>query len=98
MKRLISEETRKRISESKKGKPALNKGQKMTEEAKAIRREKMEGKSRGKGVPKSDDHRQKISESKKGKRLSETHRAAISESICRVWEERKTVLVELTTD
>jgi group I intron endonuclease len=70
---VCSEETRKKISESNKGKAGYWKGKKMTDEHK----QKI-GKS-GLGKKRSDETKKNISNSLKGKKLSESHKLKLSE-------------------
>ena len=93
--RIINEEWRKKISESKKGIVSWNKGIVMTEEQKKnmgkyIRTDEIKKKisESKKGIKLSKEHKQKISETLKGKKpwntgkhLSEEHRKKISESL-----------------
>lgn len=83
--KVFSEETKLRMSESKKGKPGTRKGYKESEE---MRRKKSE---RSKGVPKgpkSEEHKRKISERMKGAgnhqfgtKHTEEHKRKISEAL-----------------
>ena len=76
-----SEEYRKKQSESKKGKPAWNKGKPRSEETKKKISEAHKGKPTwNKGKSHSEETRKKIAESKKGKHLSEETRKKISEA------------------
>ena len=67
----FTEQSRRKISESRKGKPAWNKGIPRTEEEKRKMSRSHVGKTKGKnngnyGKSLSDEHRRKISEAKKG--------------------------------
>jgi len=87
---VYSAETRKKMSEAKKGKPGIspseetrkkiaesNRGLKRSEETRRRVSEAQIGKKRG---PRSEEVKQKISESHKGKKLSVEHRKKLSES------------------
>jgi len=90
-----SEETRKKIGEANKGEKHplygkhhseeikrkigdSNRGKKLSEETK--RKIGLTSKGRGKGIPKSEDHKKKISEANKGKAKSQEHRKKLSEA------------------
>jgi hypothetical protein len=63
-----TDETRKRLSEVRKGRCFRKPGWKMTEEQKKILREKRMGKPpSNKGIPLSKEQKEKISEAKRGK-------------------------------
>lgn len=64
---VVSEETRKKLSEVRKGKPKSEEHKRKISEAK-------------KGKPKSEEHKRKLSESHKGKKLSEETKRKMSES------------------
>ena len=68
------EETRRKMSEAKKGKPPHNKGKSISVEQKAKLSEALKGK------PLSEETRAKMSEAQKGKTLSEEHRQKMSEA------------------
>ncbi|MEI8012801.1 MAG: NUMOD3 domain-containing DNA-binding protein [Candidatus Omnitrophota bacterium] len=70
----LSNLTKLKMSESKKGKPAHNKGKPFTEESKKKVSEARKGK------PISPDHKMKISEANKGKKLSEDTRRKMAEN------------------
>lgn len=81
-----SEETKRRISEAKKGKPGSRTGAKLSEKTKAKMSASLKGKTpHNKGVPMSEEQKRKLSEVKKGKPgtrqgavLSEETKALIS--------------------
>lgn len=86
----VSEETKRKLSESCKGRPSPRKGKYHTEEAKKKMSEAKKGKpSNRKGIPMSEEQKRKISETQKGRispnkgkclseetkrKLSETHK------------------------
>ena len=73
----ISDETRKKMSESQKGRTSNRKGVTLSEET----RKKISEAKKGKKLkPFTEEHRKKMSEAKKGRRLSEETRKKISES------------------
>ena len=75
--RIFSEETRKKMSESMKGRTSPMKGVTLSEET----RKKISEAKKGKKLkPFTEEHRKKMSEAKKGRRLSEETRKKISES------------------
>ena len=69
-----SEETRKKLSETHKGKPSPNKGKHLSEEHKKKLSETHKGKQF------SEEHKNKLSEANKGKHFSEEHKKKISEA------------------
>lgn len=78
--RIFSPEWRLKISISKKGTPAWNKGIERTQEVKDKIRNSLTGRSSNKGIKKTDEHRRKLSEAKrgvesklKGRKCSEEH-------------------------
>jgi hypothetical protein len=73
----FSEETRRKMSEARKGKVPWNKGVPMTEETKKRVSVAKTGKHTG---PFSDEHRQAISNGKKGVKFTDEHRANISKA------------------
>ena len=74
----ISDETRKKMSEAKKGNPGFWKGKKRAPFSEEHRKKLSESK---KGKHFSDETHRKMSESKKGKHFSEEHRKKLSESL-----------------
>ena len=80
----ISDETRKKMSESKKGRTSPRKGVTLSAETRKKMSESRKGRtSPMKGVTQSEETRKKISESMKGRIFSEEHRRKISESVKR---------------
>ena len=80
----ISDETRKKMSESKKGRTSPRKGVTLSAETRKKMSESRKGRtSPMKGVTLSEETRKKISESMKGRIFSEEHRRKISESVKR---------------
>jgi hypothetical protein len=75
--RTFSEESKRKMSEAKKGKSGPNKGKHFSEEHKRKISEAKKGKHR------SEETRKKMSEAKKGKHLSEETRKKISETLKR---------------
>ena len=75
--RTVTDETRRKISEAKKGKTSPRKGVTPSEET----RKKMSEAAKGRTF--SEESRRKLSESHKGKHLSEEHRRKISEALKR---------------
>jgi hypothetical protein len=80
-----SEETKNKMSDSKRGKPPHNKGKvgvyAHSEETKLRISEKLKGKeSPTKGIPKTEEHKRKISEATKGRVVSEETRNKLSEA------------------
>ena len=73
----LSEEHKKKLSESHKGKPTWNKGKKLSEEHKRKISEGNKGKRRS---PLSEEHKRRISEANKGKKLSEETKRKMSEA------------------
>ena len=72
-----SEETRRKLSEAKKGRTSNRKGVTLSDET----RKKISEAKKGKKLkPFTEEHRKKMSEAKKGRRLSEETRKKISES------------------
>ena len=99
------EETRKKISESNKGRIAPNKGKPMSEEQKRKLSEINKGKhhsdeakrkmsEKRKGRHHTEESKKKMSESKKGKQFSEEHRRKISESKKNISEETRKKISE----
>ena len=78
-----SEDTRRKLSESKKGERHPMYGKHHTDET----RKKLSEANKGKHH--SEEHRRKISESQKGKHLSEEHRRKISEAMKRRYDQGK---------
>lgn len=77
----ISEETRKRLSESHKGKPAWNKGKHHCEETRKISEARKGKPSHNKGKSMSDEQKRKISETLKGRHYhTEEARRKMSET------------------
>lgn len=77
----LSEETRKKMSEAKKGKPSNGKGKPRSEEFKEKMRQIQTGKEGYmKGKTHSKETKQKMSEAKKGRVFSEEHRRKLSEA------------------
>lgn len=72
-----SEETKRKISESNKGKHYLNKGIPLSEEHKRKISESLKGKKR---KPHTEETKQKISKSNKGKKMSEESKRKMSET------------------
>lgn len=96
----VSEETRRRLSESHKGKPSWSKGKKLSEEirrklSEAAKRRKHSEETRRKiaetlkGRRLSEEHRRKISEAQKGKKMSESARRKMSEARKKHWENKR---------
>lgn len=90
----LSEETKRKISESSKGKPGTNTGKKFTEEHRRKISESLKGKPMcenakkkilgwNKGIPHTQEHKEKISKGLTGKKrgpLSEEHKKKLSEA------------------
>jgi hypothetical protein len=80
--RVVSEETRTKISRSKLGKEPANKGKKMPEEfGRRISQSKREKTAHNKGIPMSLEQKESISKTLRGRSLSEEHKAKISASM-----------------
>jgi group I intron endonuclease len=88
---VVSEETKEKIKKSKQSLPSNSKGIKWSEEQRIRASERMIGTIRGtynknvenranKGIPLSQEHREKLSKAKLGKKLSKEHREKISSS------------------
>ena len=87
----VSEETKKKMSESQKGKKhteeakkkmsEAGKGRKHTEETKRKLSEASKGNQNTLGRKLTEEHKRKMSESQKGKKLSEEHKRKISEAL-----------------
>jgi len=79
--RIVSKETRKKISDANKGKIVWIQGKHHSEETKKKMSEKHKGrKSPLKGRPRTEETKKKISESNKGKILSDEHKLNLSKS------------------
>jgi hypothetical protein len=80
--RVVSEETRTKISRSKLGKEPANKGKKMPEEfGRRISQSKRGKPAHNKGIPMPLEQRESISKTLRGRSLSEEHKAKISASM-----------------
>jgi hypothetical protein len=80
--RVMSEETRTKISLSKTGKEPVNKGKKMPEEfGQKISQSKRGKPAHNKGIPMSGNQKESISRTLRGRTLSAEHRAKISASM-----------------
>ena len=95
--RKLSEETKRKISESHKGKPAWNKGLKASDETRRKMSESHKGKPVwNRGIPHSEETRRKMSEALRGRKVwnkgiprSEETRCKISEAHKRRSEEKE---------
>lgn len=74
----LSEERKQYMSDLFKGKPSSNKGKRRTEATKRKMSESKQGKPM---PPRSEKHKQKLSEANKGKRLSEETKRKISKAL-----------------
>ena len=82
----FSEETKRKLSEWRKGKPGPNNGKKMSEETKYKISETLKGKpGPNKGKPMSEEQKHKISKTLKGKPMSEEHKQKLKDA----WKRRK---------
>ena len=80
--RVVSKETRAKLSRSKLGKEPVNKGKKMPEEfGQRISQTKRGKTAHNKGIPMSLEQRESISRTLRGRVLSEEHKAKISASM-----------------
>lgn len=95
-----SEETKRKMSEARKGKPSHNKGIPMSEEHKRKLSEALKGKPKSeetkrkisearKGIHYSEESKRKISEALKGKHLSEETKRKMSEARKRYFENKR---------
>jgi len=95
---VVSEETRRKISDAKKGKPPHNKGSRLSDEQKRHLSQINKGKTaHNKGKSPSEESRRKMSESHKGKVLSEEHKRKIGEASRNITDETRRKLSEATT-
>ena len=81
-----TKETKRKISESKKGKNNPNYGKTLSEEH---RRKLSEAKKGRKRKPFSEEHKTKIAEAMKGRTQSEEHKRKRSEAMKEYWRKRK---------
>ena len=97
--RKLSEETKRKISESHKGKPAWNKGIPCSDESRRKMSESHKGKPVwNKGIPHSEETRSKMSEALRGRKvwnkgipLSEETKRKKSEKMKEYWRKKKEV-------
>ena len=101
-----SDEVKKKMSESHKGKPSPTKGMKFGSPSEETRKKisdalKGNGKppwNKGKTLqPLSEEHKKKISEAKKGKPLSEERKQKLMEANRKYWEQRRKKLVDISS-
>lgn len=76
--KIVSDETRKKLSEANKGEKNGFYGKKHTDKSKNKMSKATKG--RGKGVPKSEEHKRKISEGNKGKKHTEETKIKLSKA------------------
>ena len=89
----VTDETRRKMSESLKGEKNPFYGKHHSEEARRKMSEAKKGKSAwNKGRTASIATRRKLSESHKGKKLSEEHRKKIADAAKKRWENKKEVI------
>lgn len=90
MKKQFSEITKKRISESGKGREPWNKGKRLSKEYRKKLSESHKGKSNNwEGRKHSEESKKKMSEAHKGIKLSEETKKKLSEASKKYWAKRK---------